>query len=278
MQKPNTQYFTTSEFAHICGVTKHTLFHYDEIGILKPEFVGDNNYRYYTMKQFYTFDVISVLKEAGTPLKEIKAYIENQNPTSFVHILKEKKEKLDQEMAKIQRMQKLLDSTITMTKDAMKADYGIPSFEQCGKEYFLVLQLPQSNNDRETLNRIREHFEYCDRQNFYCELPFGCIITEKKLARKDYLIPDYYSNKIDEPFDENRLHIKPAGTYAILFHKGPYEELSLSYEKLREFIEDNQYRICGNAYEKDMLSYLAAENPQEYVIRISIQVGRGKGA
>ena len=71
------QYFTTSEFAEICGVTKHTLFHYDDIGILKPEIVSESGYRYYSINQFFTFDIISILKEAEMPLKEIKEYVEH---------------------------------------------------------------------------------------------------------------------------------------------------------------------------------------------------------
>lgn len=84
------QYFTTSEFAKVCGVTKHTLFHYDDIGILKPEIVKENGYRYYSYKQFYTFDIIAVLKGTGTPLNEIKEYIQDQNTLHFLSMLKQK--------------------------------------------------------------------------------------------------------------------------------------------------------------------------------------------
>ncbi|WP_349948617.1 MerR family DNA-binding transcriptional regulator [Lacrimispora sp. BS-2] len=50
-------YLTTSEFAKACGVSKYTLFHYDNIGILKPEYVNDKGYRFYSLKQFSTFDI-----------------------------------------------------------------------------------------------------------------------------------------------------------------------------------------------------------------------------
>ena len=33
MEKQSELYFTTGEFARILGVRKHTLFHYDEIGL-----------------------------------------------------------------------------------------------------------------------------------------------------------------------------------------------------------------------------------------------------
>ena len=33
---------TTGEFAKICNVKKHTLFHYDDIGLLKPDYYDEN--------------------------------------------------------------------------------------------------------------------------------------------------------------------------------------------------------------------------------------------
>ncbi len=36
MEKKSELYFTTGEFARILGVRKHTLFHYDEIGLFSP--------------------------------------------------------------------------------------------------------------------------------------------------------------------------------------------------------------------------------------------------
>ncbi len=44
-----TGYLTTGEFARLAGVTKHTLFHYDNIGLFQPEFTDENGYRYYTL-------------------------------------------------------------------------------------------------------------------------------------------------------------------------------------------------------------------------------------
>ena len=51
MKENNTKYFSTGEFAKLCKVHKKTLFHYDEIGLFKPEKVMDNGYRYYSIYQ-----------------------------------------------------------------------------------------------------------------------------------------------------------------------------------------------------------------------------------
>ena len=40
-------YMTTGELAKLMGITKETLFHYDEIGLFRPAVVMKNRYRYY---------------------------------------------------------------------------------------------------------------------------------------------------------------------------------------------------------------------------------------
>ena len=76
--------FTTGEFAALCGVTKHTLFHYDETGIFSPAIRGENGYRYYAPAQIEVFQVISSLKELGMPLSDIKAYLDRRSPETLL--------------------------------------------------------------------------------------------------------------------------------------------------------------------------------------------------
>ena len=76
MEKQSELYFTTGEFAKILGVKKHTLFHYDEIGLFSPVVKDEeNNYRYYFVWQMDTFEVIRALQKLGMPLSEIREYM-----------------------------------------------------------------------------------------------------------------------------------------------------------------------------------------------------------
>ena len=68
------EYLTTGEVARMMGTTKNTLFHYDQLGIFSPEARGDNDYRYYTVRQMDVLDAIIMLRELGMPLPEIKEY------------------------------------------------------------------------------------------------------------------------------------------------------------------------------------------------------------
>ena len=81
----NTErFFTTGQFAALCGTTKETLFHYDRIGILKPACVGENGYRYYTAVQFYDFDLIRTMKYTGSSLEDIRKCFHNFDTEYFL--------------------------------------------------------------------------------------------------------------------------------------------------------------------------------------------------
>lgn len=83
MEQRNELYFTTGEFAEILGVKKHTLFHYDEIGLFSPAVKEENGYRYYFVWQMDAFEVIRALQRLGMPLGEIKAYMQERSPGLF---------------------------------------------------------------------------------------------------------------------------------------------------------------------------------------------------
>ena len=80
--------FKTAEFAALCGVKKDTLLHYDHIGLLKPQWVGENGYRYYSARQIPTYDLIATLRRLGTPLAEIRSYLTRRSPEALMDLLR----------------------------------------------------------------------------------------------------------------------------------------------------------------------------------------------
>lgn len=90
-------YLTTGEFAKLVGTTKHTLFHYDAIGLFCPEKKLSNQYRYYSASQLEIFDVINILKELGMPLEEIKSYLDRRTPELFLELLEKETSAIEKE-------------------------------------------------------------------------------------------------------------------------------------------------------------------------------------
>ena len=105
-------YFKTAEFAALCGVKKDTLLHYDHIGLLKPQWVGENGYRYYSARQLATYDLISALRRLDTPLAEIRDYLTRRSPEALLDLLREKEADLEAERKRLRRMGERLRETI----------------------------------------------------------------------------------------------------------------------------------------------------------------------
>ena len=89
------KYLTAGEFAKICDIPKHVLFHYDDIGLFQPEYKAENGYRYYSYRQYDTFLVIMNLKKMGMSLKDIKVFLSKRDPSLFLSLLEDKFEEID---------------------------------------------------------------------------------------------------------------------------------------------------------------------------------------
>lgn len=269
----NDNLFSIGEFARLCGVKKDTMFHYDKIGILKPEVTADNGYRYYSHRQFFTFDIIACLKECGTPLKEIKSYIDHQDTEYFLKILEDKERALKEEQDKIERMRRVLKNTVSMTKKALSVEAGVCWLEECEEEHMLVTEklFIKEKSMADRMNLIDRLFNAIEETKMQEEFPICSIVLKEHLLEGEFT-EDYYFCKISGPADHPQYAKKPAGTYAFIYHVGSYQALPESYRKLIRFIREHDYEIVGNSYEHEMMNHLAVKDPEKYVLKISIKV------
>ena len=267
------KHYTSGEFARLCGTTKETLRHYDNVGILKPAEVGDNGYRYYTNGQFFDFDLITTFKEAGCSLAEIKSYTEHYEPDVFLTGMKDKMRQLEAEKRKIESMQRLLKRAIRTTEYAITEEYYKPRLVTCEEEYLITIKVahPSEQSFSDMVHDIRDHFMHLEERDLWDEYSMGYIVLQETLERGQYF-ESYYYTRIHGKREDERLQIRPAGQYVTMLHKGDYSTLPQSYDIIKEFIRQEGLDICGNSYEYELVSYLATQEMKDYIIQISVQV------
>ena len=140
-------YITTGQFAKLCGTTKETLFHYDRTGILKPAYVGENGYRYYTAVQFYDFDLIQTMKYTGSSLEDIRKCFQNFDTGYFLEIFREKQCQIREKQKELEELSVFMEEMIQMTEEALDARYDVPRIEHGEKEYLLVTDFACAEGD-----------------------------------------------------------------------------------------------------------------------------------
>lgn len=90
MNKLAEKYFSIGEFASLFNLSKQTLFYYERNNILKPSYIDENGYRYYSLEQYFIFDIIINMRKLGIPLKEIADYIQNRDVNALQLFYKRK--------------------------------------------------------------------------------------------------------------------------------------------------------------------------------------------
>lgn len=264
--------FKAGQFAALCGVKKDTLFHYEKMGLLKPERITENGYRWYSVKQLYTFDVIAALRRLNMPLADIRAYLEHRSPDAFLALLEEKQEELAAERRRLAQMDGLLSETIRGISLAQSTPPGVIRLEKCAKEYYVAVPAPNftTYEEKQYLLQIRPLLAWA-REHGSRTLPPGDIVKRESMEQGRFLEDAYYY-KVEPGIAAQERHVKPAGTYAVLYHQGSYETLERASRTLWEWVQDQGLTPLGDLYEEELLTFLSTEETEEYRMRLCIQV------
>lgn len=103
--------YTVKQLAELAGITPRTLHHYDEIGLLKPANVGENNYRYYDEQSLFRLQQILFYREMDLDLIQIKKILDDKK-FDLVSALQSHRQTLQERTDRLQTLIKTVDTTI----------------------------------------------------------------------------------------------------------------------------------------------------------------------
>ena len=103
--------YTVKKLAKISGISIRTLRFYDKIGLLKPAYYGDNNYRYYEEEQLLMLQQILFYRELSFPLNDIQRIIRSDD-FNKIDALISHKQVLVGSLDRTKKLIKTIDQTI----------------------------------------------------------------------------------------------------------------------------------------------------------------------
>lgn len=107
------------EFAKLTGVSVRTLHYYDEIGLLKPSAVDEQNgYRFYDEESLTRMQEILFYRELDFPLKDIQTILSSPDYDKH-NALKEQKRLMTLKKERLERLIKALDGAMKGEKLTM---------------------------------------------------------------------------------------------------------------------------------------------------------------
>lgn len=270
MDKNSKLYFTTGEFAKILGVKKHTLFHYDEIGLFSPAIKEENGYRYYYVWQMDTFAVIRVLQKLGMSLGDIREYMEKRSPENFLSMVEQKEHEIDEEIERLKNMKRFMSREQRNVKSALKSSIDIPEIVE-EKEQYLLLSRVQGDEEWNLAEEIAKHVR--QREKFHINMDAvggACSLSDLKEGRFDYYRMVY--TLLDKKIPALKTMVKPAGDYIVLYYQGYEGTMEKAYRLISEFAERQKIVPDEVWFEDLLLDELTVKSYEDYVVKVSVKI------
>lgn len=80
------------EVSRITGVSKDTLHFYERCGLLRPDTIGENGYRYYSRRNLWQLDVIRLCRSLDVPMGKIREILASDDNARVTELLMQYRE------------------------------------------------------------------------------------------------------------------------------------------------------------------------------------------
>lgn len=263
--------FTIGEIANLFGINIRTLRYYDEINLLKPEFIDSNSkYRYYSTKQFEHINTIKYLRALDMPLSKIIDFFKNREIDTLVSMMKEQQKEISKKKYELELIERKIQNRITQIEDAISSEYSIIEEKWIPKRNIAILKKNIKVGD-DIECPIAELGKKNDLNTAIFLGKVALSIDQRNLLVNNF---DEFTSVMvileEEDKGNERYECISEGDYLILRFKGTHTEAKKYYMKMLKYIKEKMYIICGNAIEITMIDYGMTKDTHKFVTEIQI--------
>lgn len=272
-------YYTAGELAKLFNIPKQTLLYYDKIGLIEPEFITDNSYRHYTIKQYMILEIITNLRKLDIPINVIKDYLEHRNLDYFQKLIDDKQRECDEIIKKhmsIKDNLELARGKIDKIKQTHCDDFSL-EFRQ--KRKFYITPLNPDDTPRDRINSYAEHNRFAYAHHHFKECSTGWGMSPQDFFAGNFSRSLYYYSPLTTAFDDEetiapeQLHLRPGGLYLTLRCQGTFhnckEKMSVQF---KTFLERNNLEVIGDVYVEPLKDHWMSTSADTYIVQVSIGV------
>lgn len=261
-----------SEFAKLCNVSKQTLIHYHKVGVIEPDYIDSRGYRYYSVAQYNAFEVIDMLRELDTPLSEIRDYLQNKNEEDFIKLLDKKHLEVKSKIKRLKNSLKIIEARKDLTQYGLEIQESCHIWERyCDREWIIRGDFISGNEPDDYSRAVSVFVKNTHHINLPIHSIDGIVEKETLLGNGDCPLSYFYARI---PKKCKGAIIKPEGDYVITIHKGSYDTVATTYDRLKEYIKEHHYEISGDAYEDVVWDSCSKDNEDEFLTQVSIQIDK----
>jgi MerR family transcriptional regulator, thiopeptide resistance regulator len=236
------EHLSIKQLSTLAGVSVRTLHFYDQIGLLTPQRVKENNYRFYTRESLLKLQQILFYRELEFSLEQISSLL-NQPGFDLVAALESHREALGKKVQRLTTLMETIDHTISNLKgqkDMTQTQYfkGFSDkqqaeYEKEAAERWDPIVVHESNRRYKQLNRAEKD----------ALMAKGEHIT---LAIRDAMPKGVASPEVQQLVGEWQQHIG--------FFNDCTDEILLGLGRL--YVEDDRFKAFYDRIHPDLAQFL----------------------
>lgn len=274
MNKKNL--FSIGEVAKMFHLSVSSLRHYENIGLLQPEYISpESGYRYYGTEQFEILNTIRYLRTLDMPLGEIENFLKNRDVNYMEEKLLQQREIVIRKQQELKRVEKKIEHRLNWLRDA----------QSIALNQISVINVPESKIVWvDNLIKIENYLDMevpirqLDQSDIEAVVFLGKVgvgisrehLLERMIENYDgaFLIldqEDFYSGKVTTLSETLCVRIR---------FRGSHTEAARQYKMLFDYIDKNELEITGFSREVTLIDYGITNAQEKFVTEICIPVRR----
>ncbi len=266
--------FLIGELSKLFNISSDTLRHYDKIDLLKPDYDDNNNYRYYSIRNFFKLSRILFFKNLGIPLEDIKKYMRNKNTNNLLSLLKKNEAEIDLKMNRLTNLKKKIQTKLELLESINK-ELDIVKLKKIPDRVGVFLDMKDVGNDSEIKQAFKKNEKYLKISSWLIEGQVYTSLSKENMEKGIFNKFRYFIEIVSMESDSSKqLDEIPKNEYACITFLGPYRDMEKHYKLLIGWIAENGYKIIGDSIEKNIVDYDFSDSENEYVSEIQIPIAK----
>lgn len=277
--KDENKLYSIGQASKMANVSTRTLRHYESLGLIEPDLVKENGYRYYSEKTIIVMSIIKYLQFMDLSLDQIKEFIFKGNYRDINESFNELIEKTRLDIENLEERLTIINdwnNLVTEASSAFVLGNNTVSIKYLEEEKLIkypmsfdfsysstILDLGYANFVKKQDNKITGavmfyYDSYIDR--FKCQkanIPIDILYIQKTVKEIE--------NK------DHEFRIRP-GFYASVYHFGSYDNIEKSYNKISAWCKKHSYKLGKSAIERFVVDSWTFREKEQYVTEILIPI------
>ena len=274
MQKGIQNYFTTGELSQLCKIPRKTLLYYDKLGLITPEVVDENGYRYYKRSQLFLLQLILTLRQLDVPIARIKDYLATRSLATYGELFHERIDFFTKEIARLEAMKAELQKEVAKLDRIANIQLDKIMLVHAPAKYLYISNATEENECfKKRSTHIANMFAKLQKDVAVTTNSFGYIYAAQILQDFNPQHIQHYFYTLNDRLDTPHCYEKPEGDYLTLYFQGVYMfNNKKNLQLLADYCREHKLTATSPLYVTSLCDYWTTGDMSKYVYKLEVLV------